>query len=74
MQLWQPIVVTIEDVIDSEPKPSVKFAEYPTPYTMSRVMLLALTRVLGNHTSGWIGKKVTLYPSVTRAALAPEED
>lgn len=68
------VVVTVREVLlekiegpnsNGEPKGVVYFAEHPKGMILNRVNGNRIVAIYGEDTDGWIGGRVTLYPSET---------
>jgi len=49
-----------------EPKVVVSFVERPLEYVMPKTNGFCLKRMFGNNPHGWLGKRVTWYPTTTK--------
>ncbi len=79
MQLWQPIVVTIEDVTeqsfaDGDTEIVAKLAGYAGELVLTKEVLRNLAKMFGKRTADWIGQRVTLYPSGITVMPAFDEE
>ena len=63
--------VTVEDLplagtSDKERRPVVRFHESPKRFVMNKTNAKSIAKLHGNITSRWTGKRVSLYPTMTK--------
>ncbi len=56
-----------------ERRPVLRFKETPKKVVLNKTNAKAIAKTLGNHTVEWVGKKVTLYPTMTKFGGADVE-